>query len=81
MPTSGELQPLVELFGARLLRIEARGVLIAGEQDFWNRKRRLTYPQVLWAWPVPPAKTEAPSPAEDGSPHVRRLLDALDAIA
>lgn len=43
--------PQIELFSARLIRIEKHGILIAGEEDHWNRKRRTTYPQALWAWP------------------------------
>lgn len=81
MPVEEGVQPLVELFSARLLRIEDRGVLIGGEEDFWNRKRRTTYTQVLWAWPLPPPAKEPMPHASIGSPEVRRLLDALDVIA
>lgn len=34
LPLSGRAEPPVELFSARLLRIEARDVLIGGEEDF-----------------------------------------------
>ena len=81
MPVEEGVQPIVELFSARLLRIEDRGVLIGGEEEFWNRKRRATYTQVIWAWPLPPPAKEPVPHASIGSPKVRRLLEALDAIA
>ncbi|WP_416761895.1 hypothetical protein ACNI65_06470 [Roseateles sp. So40a] len=81
MPNNGEVRPLVELFDARLIRIEPRGLLIGGEEDFWNRKRKTSYPQVLWCWPEPPPLRDEPPRASIGSPEVARLLEALDAIA
>lgn len=49
--SEGSNSTLVELFNARVLKIECRGLLIAGEEDHWNRKRKTTYPQAMWAWP------------------------------
>lgn len=81
LPLSGRAEPLVELFSARVLRIESRGVLIGGEEDFWNRKVCSTYRQVLWAWPSPPDMPEPPPATGVSSPEVRKLLEALDAMA
>ncbi|WP_343630672.1 hypothetical protein [Roseateles sp.] len=81
MPATGGLAPIVELYSARVLRIEDRGVLIGGHEEFWNRKQRTTYVQVLWAWPLPPEPKDEKPPSSVSSPEVRRLLDALDAMA
>ena len=81
MPQTGGVVPLVELFSARVLRIEDRGILVGGHEELWNRKRRTTYVQVLWAWPMPPESEEGPPPSSVSSPEVRRLLEALDAMA
>ncbi len=80
MKPTGEVPPLVELFSAKLLRIETRGILIAGEEEVWDRKRKTTYRQTLWAWPLPPQAEKPPTKAVS-SPEVRRLLEALDAMA
>lgn len=81
MPQTGGVVPIVELFSARVLRIEDRGILVGGHEEFWNRKQRTTYVQVLWAWPMPPESKEEPPPSSVSSPEVRRLLEALDAMA
>lgn len=52
MPLSGSTEPLVQLFRCRI-KIERRGILIRGTEDVWQRKRRDSFPQTLWAWPVP----------------------------
>ncbi len=80
VPQSGEVRALVELYSARLLRIESRGILIAGEEEVWDRKRVTKYRQTLWAWPAPPRPPEQ-KPQKAGSPEVQRLLETLDAIA
>ncbi len=74
-------QPLVELFSARLLRIEDRGILIGGREEVWVRKRRTEYPQVLWAWPVPPETSQDAPRERMRSPEVTRLLEAIEAIS
>ncbi|MFX1682929.1 hypothetical protein PV762_27260 [Mitsuaria sp. CC2] len=81
MPPSGSAVPIVELFSARLLRIESRGLLIGGHEEFWNRKQKTSHVQVLWAWPMPPEIKEEAPPSTVSSPEVRRLLEALDAMA
>lgn len=53
MPVGGHTEPLVQLFNCRM-KIERRGLLIRGTEDVWRRKRRDSYPQTLWAWPIPP---------------------------
>ncbi|MBO9687073.1 MAG: hypothetical protein J7598_10695 [Mitsuaria chitosanitabida] len=80
MPQTGGVAPLVELFSARVLRIEDRGILVGGHEEFWNRKQRTSYMQVLWAWPMPPESKDEPPPASASSPGVRRLLEALDSM-
>jgi len=52
MPAGTSTDPLVQLFACRI-RIEARGILIKGVEYVWQRKRRDSYPQALWAWPIP----------------------------
>ena len=53
MPVGGSTEPLVQMFKCRI-KIEKRGLLIRGCEDVWQRKRRDSYPQSLWAWPIPP---------------------------
>jgi len=53
MPVGGGTDPLVQLFACRI-KIEKRGLLIRGTEHVWQRKRRDSYPQTLWAWPIPP---------------------------
>ena len=53
MPVGGSTDPLVQLFSSRI-KIEKRGILICGTEYVWQRKRRDSYPQALWAWPIPP---------------------------
>lgn len=53
MPVGGSTDPLVQLFHCRI-KIERRGLLIRGTEYVWQRKRRESYPQTVWAWPVPP---------------------------
>lgn len=79
-PDIRSCQPLVELFSARLLRIEDRGILIGGREEFWDRKRKTEYPQVLWAWPLPPEAAGRPR-TESRSPDVVRLREAIEAIS
>jgi hypothetical protein len=53
MPVGGSTEPLVQMFHCRI-RIEKRGLLIRGTEHVWQRKRRDSYPQAVWAWPIPP---------------------------
>lgn len=79
-PQERSAGPLVELLDAKLVRIEPRGVLIRGTEDIWNRKRKVSYPQALWAWPAPPPAPAVQPQASLGSPDVTRLLEAIDAL-
>ena len=80
MPIGGSLQPLVEMFSARLVRIEARGILVSGEEDEWNRKRRTSFRQTLWAWPMPPPVPASEPKESKGSREVMKLLEAIEAL-
>ena len=53
MPLGGSTDPLAQLFYCRM-RIEKKGLLIRGTEDVWHRKRRDSYRQTIWAWPIPP---------------------------
>ncbi|ALV07313.1 hypothetical protein [Roseateles depolymerans] len=81
MPTGNSTVPHVELFSARLIRIEQRGILIGGEEDIWKRKKRTTYPQVLWAWPFSPDAEKIEPPKSASSVHLSEFLAQIAAIA
>lgn len=66
MPLTGSTEPEVQLFHAKVIKIETRGVLIQGHEHVWRRKERLTYPQTLWCWPIEPGAVR------------RRRADPLD---
>lgn len=80
MPVGGSLQPIVEMFSARLVRIESRGILISGEEDEWDRKRRTSFRQTLWAWPMPPPVPASAPTDSKGSREVMKLLEAIEAL-
>ena len=79
MPVGPGCTPHVELLSARLIRIEKRGLLIVGEEDQWNRKRRTTYPQALWAWPfegkAQPARPPLPAYDARAEEFLAQLAD------
>jgi hypothetical protein len=52
MPLTGSTDPHVQLFHARVRRIDGRGIIIQGIEEVWRRKHRTDYPQALWCWPV-----------------------------
>lgn len=81
MPTAKSVQPYVELFSARLIRIEERGILIAGEEDVWNRKRQTTYAQTLWAWPFLPDEIKVVQPKSASRADVSEFLEQIAALA
>lgn len=80
MPTGNSTIPHVELFSARLIRIEQRGILIGGEEDLWNRKKRTTYPQVLWAWPFHPGEKREDTPRNASRVDVSQFLERIGAL-
>jgi hypothetical protein len=53
VPEGSGFGEALELYSARLLKIESRGILIAGEEEFWARKRCTSFKQTIWAWPAP----------------------------
>src|SRR4051812_19147635 len=53
MPVGDSTEPLVQMFHCRI-KIEKGGLLIRGTEYVWQRKRRDSYPQTVWAWPIPP---------------------------
>ena len=53
MPIDGRTEPMVQLHTCRI-KIKKRGLLIRGTEHAWNRRQRESYPQALWAWPIPP---------------------------
>ena len=53
MPVGGCTDPLAQMFHCRI-KIEKRGLLIRGTEHAWVRRQRESYPQSLWAWPIPP---------------------------
>ncbi|MEO5690101.1 MAG: hypothetical protein ABIR54_22300 [Burkholderiaceae bacterium] len=54
MPLSKSTDPEVQLFHAKVRRIDGRGILIQGIEALWKRKHRTDYQQTLWAWPINP---------------------------
>lgn len=68
----------LELYSARLLKIEARGILVAGMEEFWERKRCISYKQTVWAWPAPGGHQKVPPPG--ATLDSMRFVDALAAL-
>ena len=68
----------LELYSARLLKIEARGILIAGTEEFWERKRCTSFRQAVWAWPAPGGNPKPPPPG--ATLDSMRFVDALAAL-
>ncbi|WP_377153714.1 hypothetical protein ACFJIX_18970 [Roseateles sp. UC29_93] len=79
MPELGECGWSVELFDARVLRIETRGILVGGVEDTWLRKKRTSYTQVLWAWPVSGEKTRVrpPSATTESMKFIEQLAELV----
>jgi hypothetical protein len=79
MPLQLGVDPLVQLFSARVRTIERRGIVIQGIEETRRRKQRIDFRQAMWCWPVTPADLGAaevldPLDAED---EARALADAL----
>ena len=58
MPLDGWTGLLVQLQACQT-EIEKRGLLIKGTEHMWNRRQHESYPQALWAWPIPPEAVTA----------------------
>lgn len=78
MPVLGECGWTVELFDARVLRIEKRGILVGGLEDTWLRKKRTSYTQVLWAWPMSGGTARVPPPGATLEPM--KFIDQLEVL-
>lgn len=78
MPLTGSTEPKVQLFHARVRRIDARGLIIQGTEDVWRRKARDSYRQALWCWPID-AEEVKPAPADpvDAEDEAAAQDDAL----
>lgn len=72
MPLGGSTEPVLQLYACKI-KIERRGILIRGEEDHWKRKNRETYPQTVWAWPVPAETMITVQPP----PDYREMQDLL----
>lgn len=46
-PRQGECGRCVEIYSAKVLRIETRGILIGGTEEVWERERCFKQPQVM----------------------------------
>lgn len=68
----------LELYSAKLLKIESRGILIAGMEEFWERKRCTSFRQTVWAWPAPEGNQKAPPPG--ATLDSMKFVDALAAL-
>lgn len=66
MPLSGSTEPEIQLHHAKIVKVEARGILVQGQEYRYRRKERLAYPQTLWCWPADYRKAQisAPHPAD-----------------
>ena len=78
MPVGSSIDPQVQLFSARIRRIDARGIIIQGTEEVWNRKRHTDYPQALWAWPIHPDEFKPPAP--DPIDVEEAEMDLMDAL-
>jgi len=69
MPITGTTEPEVQLHHAKVIKVEARGILIQGQEYRYRRKERISFPQTLWCWPISP---------DEGSVQVAHPDDAED---
>jgi hypothetical protein len=78
MPLGNSVEPQLQLFHARVRRIDRRGLVIQGTEDHWVRMKRESYRQALWAWPINLAELEPSTPhpidAEEEAKQTPRIL-------
>lgn len=78
MPLGESTDPEVQLHHAKIIKVEARGILIQGQEYQYRRKERLSYPQTLWCWPISPDEAPVarvdPLDAEDEDAARRGVL-------
>jgi hypothetical protein len=79
MPLQLGVDPLVQLFSARVRTIERRGIVIQGTEETWRRKQRIDFRQAMWCWPVTLAGIGAAElvDAADAEDEAQALADAL----
>ena len=79
MPLHLGIDPLVQLYSARVRVIERRGVVIQGMEETWRRKQRIDFRQALWCWPVTPAEAMPPERIDpiDAEDEAQAIADAL----
>ncbi|MFX1678036.1 hypothetical protein PV762_02285 [Mitsuaria sp. CC2] len=80
MPLGNHTMPQVELFSARIVKVETRGMLITGEEEEWERKVCRKYEQTIWAWPHGPGREDKPK-HEPMSTQARDFLAELETLA
>jgi hypothetical protein len=73
--------PEVTLYGARILKVEQRGILIAGEEEEWNRKICKKFRQTMWAWPPGPGPISEKPEDPEISRKTRDFLAEIGALA
>jgi hypothetical protein len=64
------------LHGVRLVKIDQRGLVLAGVEEHWHRKQRTDYRQAWWCWPVMAADV-----ARDTAPDPELAADEAAALA
>jgi len=78
MPLTASTEPEVQLHHAKIIKIEARGILIQGREYRYRRKERLSFPQTIWCWPISPDKFPVqgvdPLDIEDEEAALRSIL-------
>lgn len=81
MPVGNRSAPHVELFSARIVKVEVRGMLITGEEEEWERKVCRKYRQTLWAWPQGPGQDDKLTDKPELSTQARDFLAEIEALA
>lgn len=81
MPVGMRTTPQIELFSARIVKVEVRGMLITGEEEEWERKVCRKYRQTLWAWPHGPGQDDKLRQKPELSTQARDFLAEIEALA
>jgi hypothetical protein len=64
--------------GHELLDKASLSILVAGVEEFWERKRCTRYRQAVWAWPAPDGSRKAPP--QGATLDSMKFVDALAAL-
>lgn len=81
VPTGDLRQPEITLYSARFVKVERRGILIAGLEEEWHRKICKKYRQTLWAWPPGPGAISGNPKSPDAARQTREFLAEIGALA